>query len=199
MNLFGGGASKNDRAHQIGSEQNLESIFNFGVPAGKEQLDAGKATTGTALDTLSNVSDYWKSLLTGGRTATLNAAAPAINNINAQSDAVKSQEAATGTGRTGGATAWNQQQATDKMAATDTAVAGVKPEAAKNLEQVAGLEGYIGSDQATKALNLLGLSGTSAANAGKIATDARAQSLQNEGQLGQAAGQAAAMIALAML
>lgn len=149
---IGSSSAKTDRNQTLGDYGKLNSVFNQGLALGGQQQQAGQENLGAS-------ADYFKKLLTAGRTDTAARSAPAINSTLAQSDAARRNQAASGTNRTGGNAANNQAAGTETRSSIDNIInqnlVGGQEEGAKGLEQ-------IGGTQLSDAMNLLGL-GTSAA------------------------------------
>src|SRR6266481_3732012 len=97
-----GGPSKQEQGQQQQSWTNLNSLFSTASDAAKSFGASGKGT-------LDQVTQYFKNLLGGNRTATAEAVAPAANAARAGADAQKKEQSTTGTARTGGTAAGNQQ------------------------------------------------------------------------------------------
>lgn len=213
---IGGSSAKTDRGNQLAATQGEWNLFNYGLPTAqagqatgtadlgtaKSTLGTALGTTNTALNTLNAPADYWKSLLTAGRTETAANAAPAIQSVTDAATANKNAEATLGTGRSGGTVAANReagstaQSQIDKII-NDTLLSG-KQQGATGLTQVAGERAAIGGEQAaigggqaaiastelSNALSLLGLSQSSIDAILSNATSSRALSYQiNQDQL----------------
>src|ERR1700732_2904503 len=98
--MFGSSAST-DRGNQLAATQGEWNLFNYGLPNGQTQQASGTNTLNTSLKTLQPSADYYKSLLTAGRTSTAFNSAPAINSALAQDDTQRRQSATAGTSRPG--------------------------------------------------------------------------------------------------
>lgn len=148
---------------QSGTEKsatsNVNNIFNTGLNESGASETAGSNTLGSA-------ADAFKSLLassTPGRTQTRVNAAPAINAATSSADAARRQEAATGTGRTGGTAELNREQGATNDANVDNIISqqlgiGQQLQAQKQEAGAQGLEG-VGSSELSNAAQLLGISG----------------------------------------
>lgn len=200
---IGGSSTKADRANVIDSEGYLRNLFNYGLPAGQGQETTGNTTLskamsqlGVAQNTVGQAGDYFGKIVSGDRTAVLGAVQPVTENITAATDAQARQEAEMGTARGGGTNAENQALQERKMAATDTAIASARPEAARG-ELAAGqteagigaTEGGIGSMILQNAMQLLGLSSGAASNLGELALNSQRLNFQQQQATGQAIGQ----------
>ena len=221
---IGGSSATTDRGNQLAATQGEWNIFNYGLPQGQAGQVAGNAdlasarqsmasaTTdlGTALQTLQGPTDYWKSLLTAGRTQTAQNAAPAIQSVTDAAAANKNAESTLGTGRSGGTVAANREAGSGAQSQIDKIInenllAG-KTAGAEGLTQVSqlqgalgGQQGQIGTEQAGigrtelgNALQLLGLSQSSITDILNNATQSRGLSYdinqQTSSQLGSALG-----------
>ncbi len=187
---LGGSSASTDRGNQLAATQGEWSLFDYGLGTGQNQQAAGTNTLNSSLKTLQPSADYYKSLLTAGRTDTAFNSAPAINATLAQSDTQRRQSAAAGTSRTGGTAAANRESGEATSSKVDDIINSTllqgREVGAKGLQQVAGQEAAVGSDQLSNALNLLGLSQTSVTDILNNATSSRAESYKiNQDQLGQ--------------
>lgn len=160
--LFGGGSAKTDRGQNLGATQGSWNLFGQGLGVGTSQEGAGINTLNQAQSTLQPASDYWKSLLTAGRTQTAQNSAPAINAALAGKDAQTKQAAEFGTGRSGATVAQNAGASTATNANIDNIInqnlIGGREAGAKGLESTAGLQASIGGQELTNAMANLGLS-----------------------------------------
>lgn len=221
---IGGNSAKTDRGNQLAATSGEWNIFGYGLPQGqagqtagtqdlttaKGTLDTALGTTGTALSTLNAPADYWKSLLTAGRTQTQQNAAPAVQGVLDSSSANKTAEATLGTGRTGGTAAANREAGSQAQSQIDKIInenllSGQK-EGAAGLTTTSQVQGALGGQQATiggaqagiakselaNALSLLGISQSSITDILNNATQSRGLSYdinqQTSSQLGSALG-----------
>lgn len=157
--LFGIGGVNSKQQNQ--SISNLGNLFNFGFGTANTLTSAGSADTNAA-------SGYFKSLVSGNRTAVEQAIAPQANQVRSAADASKRQQAASGTARGGGTAGANQQTDTNTQATIDNAIFGARGGAAGELAQVGAGETGAGLQAAQTA-------GGAAGSAGNIATNARSQ------------------------
>lgn len=118
-----GGPSQSEKNQQQQSWTNLNQLFSTASDAAKGFGASGKGT-------LDQVTQYFKNLLGGNRTATMQAVAPAANAARAGADAQKKEQATTGTARTGGTAASNQQVEDQVRAAINNLISGAAPVAA---------------------------------------------------------------------
>jgi hypothetical protein len=162
---------------QSGTEKsatsNLNNLFNTGLGIGTSSETTGNNTLSTALNTLGGAGDAFKGLLNAtvpGRTQTIQNAAPAINSTLASADAKRRQEAASGTGRTGGTAEANrnagaatdsnidnvisQQLGVEQQQQTQKQIAG-----AQGIANVGSAEGSIGGTELQNAMAALGIGG----------------------------------------
>src|SRR5208337_55376 len=130
---IGGSASKTDRKMQLQSSGGLSNLFNWAMPQAQQGVGAG-------MSDLSSAGGFFKSLMSGNRTALQQTVAPQVNAANATSDAQKRQQAASGTARGGGTAPANQTRDTDKLAAVQNALFGARSGAAGELAKVGGAE-----------------------------------------------------------
>lgn len=179
---IGGAGQKTDRKVTLQGYGDLQNVFNYGMSQGKGTMAAGE-------DSLGDADAYYKKLLSGNRTAQLQAVAPTVTAANAQEDAQKRALATSGTARGGGVNATTQQLDTQKDETIDNAITGTMPGAAKGEEAV-------GSTQAQIAANLLGLGTNAAATRTDLAIRSRPTSnainQQTQQQIGAALAQALA-------
>jgi len=101
------------------SNQNLNNVFNYGLDTSKEQLSRGSKSMDDAGRSYDAAADFFKGLISGGRTDTALRSAPAINAAKAQTDTAKREAAEMGTGRTGGDTAVNAEVNQNTAASID--------------------------------------------------------------------------------
>jgi hypothetical protein len=101
----------------------------------------------------------------------MQAIAPEANAVQAQGDAARRQQAASGTARGGGTAGANQTAKDAEMARIDNALFGVRPGAVAQ-------EQALGTTQMSQGLQFAGLGATGASNAGSIATSAREQAMK---------------------
>ena len=196
---IGGSSAKTDRGNQLAATQGQWNIFNYGLPQGQAGQATGQADLSAAKGTLQAPENYFRSLLTAGRTETAATSAPAVNTALAQSDAARRTEATMGTGRGGGTAAANREASTTTGAGIDQIInqnmVGGRAAGASGLQQIAGEKASIGGVELSNALSLLGL--------GKGAIDSilsnATQSKQNDPNVGNAIGQAAATLFMSSL
>lgn len=140
---MGGGAPKSETAAQQQSWTNLNSLFG-------QASDTSKGFAKSGGEHIDNVAQFFKSLLSGDRTETAAAVAPAANAAREGVDAQRNQAAEMGTSRTGGDVAANQQREDRLRSEIDTLTGGVKPAAAASL-------GTLGENEITAMMQALGL------------------------------------------
>jgi hypothetical protein len=198
--MFGvGGSSANtDRSQTLGSYGNLNNIYSLGLGTGTSQEATGQSFINQSSQSLQPASDYYKSLLTAGRTQTAQQAQPAIQSAMQQGDAQRSQAAAEGTSRTG-ATVAGQAEAGQKTASNiDTIInqnlVGGKATGAAGMTQVAGQQAQLGGMTLANAMQMLGLGESAQATNLSNSINSRDLSNQIAGQEGSALGSAAAML-----
>lgn len=170
---IGGSAATTDRANELSGLQSQWNVFGQGLDLKGQQNTTGQAQQKQGTQNLTNATDYWNKLLTAGRTSTAQQAAPAIDATLAQSNAVTTQGAQFGSGRSGGTSADNQQRQTQTQGNIDNIInqnlVGGKQAAASGLTQIGGTELAAGSTSINQALSALGISGNAGEN---VATDA---------------------------
>ncbi len=136
----GGSSTTTDRGNQLAGVQGSWGIFNQGMALGSaeqssgdttlasaqpfisqasQSLDSSSGTLANANTNLNSADQYYKSLLTGGRTSTAALAAPAVNAQLAQTDAQRNAQGTFGTGRTGGTAATNVAASTASTSKID--------------------------------------------------------------------------------
>lgn len=183
--LFGGkkagAAQTEDSARMTEGTGDLRNVFNYALPTGKNVSATGQGTTAQGLatarsgtSTMADPLSYYKNILSGNRTANLQAFAPESNAILNQQGAERRQQAATGTARGGGVASANEEAKTRAMQQLDTAIFGARPAAAAAVTDIgkgvtsAGLStATLGNQQLAEALNFLGLG----ANSGNAIAD----------------------------
>lgn len=181
---MGGGPSSQEKQQQQQSFNQLGQISQQALNTAQPFGQAGQQT----LDTLTN---YYKSLFGGDRSAVMSAIQPATSSATAAADAQKKQQATMGTARTGGTAAENQTIDDQVRAQIDNLIASVGPQAASSLEG-------IGNTQIQAMMSALGLGSGAASSAGSlIGSDINSQRqassqlwgslLGGAGQLGAAA------------
>lgn len=200
---IGGSGAKTDRGNQLAGVQSQWNIFNSGLGLEGQQNTTGQQQQAQGQTSLNDASNYWKGLLSAGRTQTAADAAPAINAAEAGSDAAKRQQAQFGTGRSGGTVGGNQQADTVKQGNIDDIInqnlVGGRSEAAKGLAGAGSTDLYAGSTSIAQALQSLGISGTAGANIMNNGFNSYQYTNEQQKQMGASAGQAAAQLALAFL
>jgi len=181
---IGGSSSKTDRTNQLNATTGAFDVFNQGLG------NSGAAQTAGNSD-LSAATNYWRSLLSPGRTQAVQNAAPATNAVIAQSDAQRNQSGEFGTGRTGGTAAANQQADTAKNTSIDNIInenlIGGKTTAAQGLQSA-------GSTELSNAVANLGISGNAASNIMSNAETSYEYNQKMNAEQGAAAGQAASQL-----
>jgi hypothetical protein len=115
------------------SEQLLSSLFSKGTGAVNDFGSSGKG----ALD---QVTKYLQSLFTGNRADVMKAAGPQANEVRAAGDAAKKEKAATGTSRTGGDVAGNQQIEDEVRKQIDTIIGNIQGQATGQLATIGEAE-----------------------------------------------------------
>jgi hypothetical protein len=145
---IGNSSAKTDRNQTLASYGQLNNLYNFGLNTGKSGLSAGTEAQGGA-------QSYFQSILSGNRSANLQAAAPTTNAVLSQGDASRRQQATMGTARGGGVASTNQTQKDTQMKQIDDALFGARGDAAKETAQ-------IGSAETAQALQALGVAGGAA-------------------------------------
>lgn len=156
--ILGGSSAKTDRGNQLGGVNASWNVFNAGMPLSQQQTGSGQPNQSQGVGDITGAGDFWKSILSGNRTATAAAEAPATNAAVDQADAAKRQEASMGTARGGGTGAGNQQVESQTRATVNNDFFNARPAAAQQLEQTGVAQSGIGSAQITQALQALGLS-----------------------------------------
>ena len=128
-----------------GEEQgigNLQNLIGFTNQAGQAGQAAGSQTLNQAKGTLPAPQAYWQGLLAPGRTAAATNAAPATNAVQQQTDAIRGQEAAIGTGRGGGTASQNKEASSTASKSIDDIInqnmVGGRQAAAQGLAGAAG-------------------------------------------------------------
>src|SRR5271165_272590 len=197
---IGGSSTSTDRGNQLSGVQGSWNIFNSGMAAGQQEQTAGNASlasaqpfisqSGQALTSssgslagattnLNTADQYYKSLLTGGRTSTAELAAPAINAQLAQTDAQRNAQGTFGTGRTGGTAATNAAAGTAATSKIDDIIN-------QNLQtgKQQGAAGELNVAQGRTAV-ASGQQGVAAGQAGLAAAETAIGGIQLQDALGQ--------------
>ena len=200
---IGGSSAKTDRNQTLGDYGKLNSVFSQGMAIGNQQETAGQGMIQNAQTTLGPASDYYKSLLTAGRTQTAEQAAPAVQGALAQSDAAKRESAATGTSRSGGAAEAHAEAGSKTGATIDDIInknlMGGKAAGAEGLTTVAKDQAVMGNMTLTNAMQALGLGAGASEDTLAASIGSRMDSAQLAASQGQAYGQMAGMLALSFL
>lgn len=193
---IGGSGSKTDRSNELSGLQSQWNIFGQGLNLQNQTNATGQQQQQQGQANLNSASQYWKNLLTAGRTQTATDAAPAVDAAVAGENAQRTQGAQFGSGRSGGTAAGNQQAQTNTQSNIDQIInqnlVGGKTAAATGLTGIGSTELSAGSSSIAQALSALGISGGAGQN---IATDASGQrqtDIQQEQQLGSTIGEALA-------
>lgn len=179
------------------------NIYNQSLPQGTAQEGAGIQSLSQAQSTLAPSADYWRNLLTGGRTQYAQQSAPAVDAALAQGDATRAQSSQFGSGRSGATVAANRDASTQTNSTIDNIinqnVVTGRQQGAQGLEGVAKTQAAIGSTQLSNALSELGLSQSSIDSILNNSSNNYQFDTQLDQQEGAAAGQAAAQVATALL
>ena len=170
---IGGSSAKTDRSNVLTGFSNLKNLFNWGLPTAETGSATGRSLTGQGASTLGDAANYFKSLISGNRSALLRTVAPEAGAVQQQSDAQKRQLATSGTSRGGGVAGVNQQRDTDTMAAVDRLLFGVRPGAAQELAQTGAAIGNLGLGQQSVSNQLAAVAGNAATDLTKNAITAR--------------------------
>jgi hypothetical protein len=194
---IGGSSAKTDRSNQLNATSGEYQIFNQGLPAGQASQAAGQADISQALSGLGLPADYYKSLLTAGRTSTAASAAPAINAEIGQNDTQRRAEATFGTSRTGGAAAKTAEASEGSKANIDNIISTQlqtgRKEGAQGLQDISKEQAGIGSVELSNAMAQLGLSQDAINSILNNATTSRMNSTQIAQQEGEGIGQLAGL------
>src|ERR1035441_3607767 len=193
---IGGSSAKTDRSTQLSGQSGLWNIFSQGLGMAGPQAAAGTSDTSAARGNLGTAEQYFKGLMTAGRTETAQNAAPAINATMAQSDAARSAAGNFGTGRTGGTAAVNREAGTTTASTIDNIInqnqIQGKQQGAQGLEYIAEMRAAMGEWATRNALASLGLSSQAVDEIMQNATQSRPTSQainqQTQQQWGQAIG-----------
>lgn len=201
--ILGGGSSKTDRGNQLAATSADWNIFNRGLGLSDQLNQSGQELQQTGKSNLSDASQYWKNLLTAGRTETAANAAPAVNAAEAGADATRAQRAQFGTGRSGATVAQDAEAGATTQKNIDDIInqnlIGGREAGARGLASTGATELSAGTSSLSQALQSLGLSEGAANSILENSFASRKYSDQQHAEMGQAAGKAAAQIALAFL
>lgn len=200
---LGGGASKTDRGDQLAARSADWNLFGRGLGLSDQLNTSGQRQQEQGQSTLDSATNYWKSVLGAGRAEAAKMAAPAVNAQIAQSDAQRNQDSQFGSGRSGANVAATHEAGVNSQKNVDDIInenlVGGRQAAASGLASAGGADLAVGSSSLAQALNSLGISGSAANNILDDAAGSRKYSDQKSQEQGQAAGKAAAMLALAFL
>lgn len=159
---IGGNSANTDRANQLQDHQNIfNQILGYTQPKGESALNTGMSTLGSANRALASPTAYWQGMLAPGRQQAAQNAAPATNAVQEQTDAIRNQEAAMGTGRGGGTASQNREASSMSAKSIDDIInqsmMGGRQGAAQGLTSAASVEGGIGGTQARTGADLVSL------------------------------------------
>lgn len=192
---IGGSSAKTDRNQTLGDYGKLNSVFSQGMAIGNQQEQSGQGMVQNAQSTLAPAEDYYRNLLTAGRTQTAAEAAPAVQGALAQSDAAKREAATMGTSRSGGTAAANAEAGSKTGATIDSIInenlMGGKKVGAEGLTGVAKDKAVMGNMTLANAMQALGLG----AGASEDTLAASIGSRKLSDQIGQEAGAAYGQLA----
>ena len=192
---IGGSSAQTDRNQTLGDYGKLNSVFSQGMAIGNQQETAGQGMVQNAQSTLAPAEDYYRNLLTAGRTQTAAEAAPAVQGALAQSDAAKREAATMGTSRSGGTAAANAEAGSKTGATIDSIInenlMGGKKVGAEGLTGVAKDKAVMGNMTLANAMQALGLG----AGASEDTLAASIGSRKLSDQIGQEAGAAYGQLA----
>ena len=173
MSFLFGGSAKTDRQNQLGSWNDLNSVFDFGSKTGENQITQGAAG-------LSSASDYFKALMSGDQAKMSQVLAPQISTIKGQQQQQVNTLSQFG----------NRSGGTNAQAQNDTEAAGksiqqlfdmLGPEAAQEVAQISGQQEGLGT-------GVLGLGTQAEGTVGQQAGQARMFDTQQEAQTGSDIG-----------
>lgn len=191
-----------DTARTEEGTSDLRNVFNYAMPQGKALMSSGQNDVASGLSTarsgtnvMADPLSYYKNIMSGNRTANLQAFAPETNALQQQEAARRRQLAATGTARGGGVASINEEAKTRQMTDINNAIFGARPAAAGAITDIgrgvtsAGLQtASVGTNELTEALNALGLG----ANSGKAIADIGQKQYQYDTEQARDAGSSAA-------
>lgn len=159
---IGGSSQKTDRGAQLGARQGAWNVFNWALPEAQQLEGTAKTDLGTAKTDVGTARDYWKSLLTRGRTETAAAAAPATTAALEQSDAARLEASTMGTQRTGGAAAGQREAGATTQKNIDDIINQTlqsgRTQGAQGVQAAGAIEGQLATNEMSQALSALGLS-----------------------------------------
>jgi hypothetical protein len=157
---LGNSSAKTDRGRALGGWNAMWDVWNKSMGTNPAAMATASETPGAKAgeSNLDFASDFWKSVLTGGKGPATAAAAPAINATNAQADQKRMEQAQMGTARGGGTAGYNTQAEVERGADVQNALFGMIPAAAQQIEQIGGSQAQIGQRQLALALEQLGVS-----------------------------------------
>ena len=155
---IGHSSAKTDRANQLSGINASWNLYNRGLPMADKAQATGFPAVAGGITGLDQAKQYWSKIMSGNRPAVMEAAAPALTNINQQADAARAEQAQMGTARGGGTSAANQQAETNRMTQANQLIAGLQPQAAAGVQAASTAEAQAGEAQMRDALSAMGLS-----------------------------------------
>lgn len=171
---IGGSSSKTDRKTTLTGFGDLQNIFNFGLDTSKSLGTTGQQTVGQGVNALGSSLNYFQKLMSGDRSVVSQAVAPETNAVQAQADAARRGQVASGTARGGGTASTNQTAQDKAMAEIDNFLFGARPSAAQQVSDIGGKLSSVGLGETQAALGFADLSEKGAADMTKISADSRA-------------------------
>jgi hypothetical protein len=145
---MGVGQSKTEKS----GEAKLSNVFNWALPQAQKSQASGQGALGQA-------QNYFSGLMKAGRTEAATNAAPAVQAVTSQADAMKRQAEVTGTGRSGGTVGAQREAGSEAGKSIDDILTktllGGREAGAKGLTE-------IGDTQLKQALAMLGIGGDAA-------------------------------------
>ena len=140
---------------------NLSNVFNYGMGAGQNAQTAGMGLLAQANNAYTAPADYFKSLLSGGRSTTAMQAAPTINAALSAQDTARRQAAAQGTARTGGTAAAQAESGQQTQAQLNNlinqALMQGRQVGAQGMQSIGAGQAGLGGTALSQAASLLGL------------------------------------------
>lgn len=153
-----GGSSGQDRDREIEGWNAEKNVFNYAFPLSKDLEQQSQLNMNKGLSTMDQARRWFSKVFSGSRPEQMEAVASDVNAVNQQGDALRRQQAAQGTGRTGGVAAGNQVADVNRLAQIDNMIFGARPQAAQAGASIGNAEANIAVQQLSAALRALGLS-----------------------------------------
>lgn len=173
---IGNSSAKTDRGRALGGWNAMWDTWSKAIGAYPDLNTTGQDATRQGLAGLDQSGDFWKSILTGDKTTTAAATAPAVNAAQGRADQARTEQAQMGTARGGGTAGYNTAAQSNLQADVNNAMFNMVPSAAVQGAQVGESVAGVGSRDLALALQALGISQEVANNIVTTSMQSRVQS-----------------------